>query len=483
MIEKIEITTADDISFHQGYVRNFTNADIVAWTGTWPTDASLTQHFCHCYQQRQVQVEGWPRLKAFPGSIVKPHYQKHGLGPYVNRTYGTISWYGTAERKSPDTRTFAEVLGLQGGLEGDLIYFEPDDFHENSLPSFRVPYSLAVGSFYSVYWLWNTTERVGSSWLVSTSCMDIDIVGTVDIATTVPKVSMSTLLTSSTLSLSNSYHTSRMHGSSSATAFTEVRPTIAPSLHLSESRAGPDASPSMADDPMSLLTAPTCPPFTTSMALGPKDTTQHPTSTLTAKESQATISPPDQPGPDLTSKSAPSRTISRSRTFGGPNTLRTSVPMSITTKSPSPSSWGPISPSSSSRSFTRMVKVIPGVNTEFQPQSLDASVGETIWFYSLNGSFLLHNTTLDSPCTPVARYGDDAHLHVLFRVNNTEPLWLLGQQHPEWYNCSPPSHFSLNPGAYRKEFHDKIDQYIYVSTAQYQRPTFTSTTVVRLYPT
>jgi hypothetical protein len=112
----------------------------------------------------------------------------------------------------------------------------------------------------------------------------------------------------------------------------------------------------------------------------------------------------------------------------------------------------------SSRSFTQMVLVEPGDILKFTPQTLDVAVGDTVWFYSLNGSFLLYNTTLEAPCTRLVRYGDDAYKHVIFQVNSTEPLWLIGSQNQDIYGCCPSFHFALNPGDQKDQFLHSIEE-------------------------
>lgn len=143
----------------------------------------------------------------------------------------------------------------------------------------------------------------------------------------------------------------------------------------------------------------------------------------------------------------------------------TSIP-SESTNSPTPS-----------RPYTQMVSMSIGEVIEFSPQSLDASAGDTIWFYTVNatfGSFAIYNTTLNDPCTPLTRFGDDGHLYVLIQVNNTEPMWFLGIRNQELPRCYPPAHFALNPGSQWSEYHERIQQSFVLTTT-------TSTTTVE-YP-
>jgi hypothetical protein len=129
----------------------------------------------------------------------------------------------------------------------------------------------------------------------------------------------------------------------------------------------------------------------------------------------------------------------------------------------------------SSRSFTQMVRVEPGNPTRFVPQTLDVSIGDTVWFYPLNGSFLLYNTTLELPCDRLERYGDDAYKHVIFQVNTTEPLWLISLQNQDVYTCCTSTHFVLNPGTQANKFFDSIDHTCINITP---RSTITATIVV-----
>lgn len=127
-----------------------------------------------------------------------------------------------------------------------------------------------------------------------------------------------------------------------------------------------------------------------------------------------------------------------------------------------------------------MVRVEPGNPTKFVPQTLDVSIGDTVWFYSLNGSFLLYNTSLEWPCNRLERYGDDAYKHVIFQVNTTDPLWLIGLQNRDEYPCCPSTHFALNPGTQTNKFFDSIKHgcinIAYPATTP--RPTITATVVV-----
>lgn len=125
-----------------------------------------------------------------------------------------------------------------------------------------------------------------------------------------------------------------------------------------------------------------------------------------------------------------------------------------------------------------MVSVSLGEAVGFSPQSLDVSVGDTVWFYTVDapyGSFAIYNTTLNEPCIPIERFGDDAHRHVLIRVNDTAPMWFLGSRNQELLHCYPPAHFALNPGPQWSEFRETIQHSVVLTTI--------TTTVAQPQPT
>lgn len=127
------------------------------------------------------------------------------------------------------------------------------------------------------------------------------------------------------------------------------------------------------------------------------------------------------------------------------------------------------------------LKFHPGNIVKFSPRTLDVSVGDTVWFYSLNGSFILYNTTLEAPCTRLVRYGDDAYKRVIFQVNSTEPLFLIGSQDHDIYSCCPSNYFALNPGAQKDQFFHSIGricQVVSVTHPSNVYPTMTGTIVV-----
>ncbi|KAA8647906.1 uncharacterized protein ATNIH1004_006608 [Aspergillus tanneri] len=75
---------------------------------------------------------------------------------------GIMSWYGTQEPRSPDTRTLSEVLEFQSGVGGDFLVSYPYCGGSGaSVPMFKLPEGLQAGSLYTVYWLWK--QHIGES--------------------------------------------------------------------------------------------------------------------------------------------------------------------------------------------------------------------------------------------------------------------------------------------------------------------------------
>ncbi|OJJ86334.1 uncharacterized protein ASPGLDRAFT_1214770 [Aspergillus glaucus CBS 516.65] len=179
MIEGIDIADLDGEIQDHGYVRNY-SLESATLHRTSLLDVTLPGQFCHGYQQLPVQSKGRPRLRASPGSILNPRCLKHGpiTSRQTNTEKGVISWYGTQEQWTPDSRTFSDVLNFQQGIGGQLLAVDSpySDGNTISTSSFTIPPHIEVGSPYTVYWMWNTTEIVDHGWLVYTSCMDIDIV-------------------------------------------------------------------------------------------------------------------------------------------------------------------------------------------------------------------------------------------------------------------------------------------------------------------
>ncbi|KAL1966247.1 hypothetical protein VTN77DRAFT_4600 [Rasamsonia byssochlamydoides] len=77
---------------------------------------------------------------------------------------GAIHWYGT--RNYSNNRMLSEVLNFKNGIDGQLLATHPlDSLQENRVSSFGInaasimlPTDLEVGSIYTLYGLWNTTN-------------------------------------------------------------------------------------------------------------------------------------------------------------------------------------------------------------------------------------------------------------------------------------------------------------------------------------
>ncbi|KAL4888223.1 hypothetical protein BDV59DRAFT_188917 [Aspergillus ambiguus] len=289
--------------------------------------------------------------------------------------------------------------------------------------------------------MWNTTEMVDQQWMVSTSCMDIDIVGRGGLAMS---------------------ETMRMPYPGQQEASGSLLP-------LEHSMSSVVAIPFTSASVSKYSTTPAVISFSAEQSSGPSISSltkfASPASSETTSTSGALASGP-APQNIIASSAASSTSISEE------GSSRISSSMRVTSTTPLPSIIStPSAPS------TQMVRVDLGEVTSFTPQSLDASTGDTIWFYTLNGtygSFLLYNTTLEEPCLSLSRFGDDAYQYVLLQVNDTEPMWFLGRQpNEEWFHCYPPAHFALNAGSQRDQFLDKIQDstVITVTTTTIARPT------------
>jgi hypothetical protein len=129
------------------------------------------------------------------------------------------------------------------------------------------------------------------------------------------------------------------------------------------------------------------------------------------------------------------------------------------------------------------LEFVPSNKIKFVPWTLDVPISDTVWFYSLNRSFLLYNTTLKKLCGRLVRYRDDAYKHIIFKVNSTELLWLIGSQNHDVYSYCLLSYFTLNPRAQKNQFFHLIKDYYTVvvvstSTLPNRYPPTTGTIVV-----
>ncbi|KAE8384243.1 hypothetical protein BDV23DRAFT_189403 [Aspergillus alliaceus] len=301
------------------------------------------------------------------------------------------------------------------------VYSHPSILNDQCPDSFRLPHNVEPASVYTIYWMWNTTQTAegGLGFLLYTLCFDIDIIGPTQAES--PSYDSKSQLLETGWSLSTSDNRQTALGVSS------------PSEH-----------------PLSLQTA--RPP---SPCLGEPKTESGSSvvfSSEVSRQNSSASMASSQPGLRLSS-SGRTETGTPTRFTGVSPSVPRPTPISSSSLSPIEITSVPSRSTSSptpSRPSTQMVSVSIGEVIEFTPQSLDASVGDTVWFYTVNGTFgtfAIYNTTLNKPCIPLTRFGDDGHLYVLTRVNSTEPMWFLGIRNQELPRCYPPAHFALNPGS------------------------------------
>ncbi|GKZ75143.1 hypothetical protein AnigIFM50267_002876 [Aspergillus niger] len=170
-----------------GYMRNFTPGT----SGTNPILDDRPQALvCGDNQRVPLQQRQWPRLEALPGSLICPRYAPD---TWHNRSaVGKIHWYGTNLREVPDQTTLAELRRspLQAGDKsrvGDhhssAVDAQTADLAEYAFPSdagsecqhaFQVP--AQATDLFTVYWMWNTTQRHRDGFLIYITCFDIHII-------------------------------------------------------------------------------------------------------------------------------------------------------------------------------------------------------------------------------------------------------------------------------------------------------------------
>ncbi|KAE8371038.1 hypothetical protein BDV26DRAFT_299167 [Aspergillus bertholletiae] len=163
------------------------------------------------------------------------------------------------------------------------------------------------------------------------------------------------------------------------------------------------------------------------------------------------------------------------------STLTTIITRTVTSRC----SYSTSAHKSSTGSITHSVEVFPDAKISSQ-NFLNASIGDTIRFFSHNIPFTLYNTTLDSPWQHQGEIGKDGTTNVLYQVNNSLPSWLLAIQSSK-SSCRPATHFALNPGHQWKQFLPRIQEHSSVCIARVtttlpppQRPTVTKYTVVHI---
>ena len=87
-----------------------------------------------------------------------------------------------------------------------------------------------------------------------------------------------------------------------------------------------------------------------------------------------------------------------------------------------------------------------GTDSLFYPKSLDEiSVGDTMNFHIVDGSFSLYTTSLESPCSVVNNVGNHNERSHLYSVTGIEPVWFIACPMSSSCYCDQQIHFALNP--------------------------------------
>ncbi|PWY75285.1 hypothetical protein BO94DRAFT_549541 [Aspergillus sclerotioniger CBS 115572] len=445
-VQYLQTPDSDNSTFggRPGFNRNFNTQ----YTPHSVVDTSTTAYFCSEYERQLIQVNPWDRLRTVPG---------------------------------PDDRTLADVL-----QSGKLLGASPPlSATEKGIP-FNIPVQAQVGRLYTIYWMWNTTTEVEGGFLVYTSCFDIEIIETSgDSPTTkgaTSDVLSSTALvsTSTPSNLTNDFPTTKRTKSSLLSRTRVVSTSVSsyltsyimlnssavrrPTFSGSSQLSGETVCPSISGLNINMTSSPSL--RSPSIAMTSKADMNSSCSLLQTTTHSKT---------GMITQSILGGSESTNRPFITPPWQRNStLPISITGMNL------PTSLCSTPRiGSTQTVRVNTGNMTEFDPPSLDLSIGDAVMFYPINGSFNLYNTTLDESCVGVTRLGDDIDGSVLYNVTSSKPAWFLGLQHDDgWYYCFPGSHFALNPGNESEQFSSTIRTTSYMSIARPDRHLSTTTVVV-----
>jgi hypothetical protein len=124
------------------------------------------------------------------------------------------------------------------------------------------------------------------------------------------------------------------------------------------------------------------------------------------------------------------------------------------------------------------VQVGPGADLLFQPNYMDANVGDTVLFQFFKLNHTLTQSTLERPCTPDHRFDsgfrqfnptNQLGMTLSFSVNTFDPQWFFCRQNVPVSHCQAGMVFAINPG-------DQMDDFL--SNARGDSTGPSSTTVV-----
>ncbi|KAI9855645.1 MAG: hypothetical protein M1813_009691 [Trichoglossum hirsutum] len=164
-----------------GYIRNYTaraaNQDVDKRNTYGLLDESSEKIFCSPFQEIQFQANGFPRLRANPGSQIVAQYLENGhiSAPAVpGSIIGNIYWFGSGGQDTvgEDDTTFEEVQSWKNALgRGRLLNVTPFDDGtcgrgDPTLPcrsAFQIPPDAMTGSVYRIYWLWDYSSKLGNN--------------------------------------------------------------------------------------------------------------------------------------------------------------------------------------------------------------------------------------------------------------------------------------------------------------------------------
>ncbi|KAB8227267.1 uncharacterized protein BDW43DRAFT_256058 [Aspergillus alliaceus] len=335
---------------------------------------------------------------------------------------GFVRWYGFPTLSPQDYRTFSDISSFYKDHRGHILKtpLYPWDTRNACPNAFQIPWDVTSYGVYTIYWIWNTTLSVGDGFLVYTSCIDIELVPAIPLNPSAPSKGTSQ-------AVSEPSSTFQIPCSSS-----EIRSTSAPST-TATAFLGTTSSSAATGQPSSTL-------LRTSTSRYPVWTT--------------------------------SSTFDKS-------TLTTTITRAVTSRCPHSTS----AHQSSVGSTTHSVEIFPDARISSR-NFLNASIGDTILFFSHNVSFTLYNVTLDNLWRRQEEIGKVGATNMLYQVNNSLPSWLLAIQSNK-SPCHLATHFALNPGKLWKQFLPKAQEYSFICVDRLTTtlpplppPTVTSYTVV-----
>ncbi|KAH0614056.1 uncharacterized protein H6S33_005942 [Morchella sextelata] len=189
-----------------GYPRNFFEPDPQADLHHVNLMESNKSLICNQFQRDAVNLPATPRLKASPGDTVIGWHRENGhtTDPVYSGKAGKTYWYGTSQPSKQTTLGDVKTWTRDGGPKGALVGTSKFDDGECAEPNhtkiskdrgvgvygknkncrdsgFVVPKYLKAGTTYSLYWVWDYSDKYGPAADTGhfehySHCVDIDIV-------------------------------------------------------------------------------------------------------------------------------------------------------------------------------------------------------------------------------------------------------------------------------------------------------------------